>query len=291
MKPALALLLLLAGCRPGVAYDIPEQYLSLEGDERFTSAVLVDPGRVLFSFSQGSYRQVDADRNQARGRRQYVGGKKMLGLYDIQENEVRILRSGRRFGTGDGNGDEEVLAARGNTGLIWRERRTDEEILIDRGGPCLLDLRDGSLTEFDPQEELEEKALVLDGTPRLVDDQGTLLYEARPRGTAGADLPRRILLRRPDGTLEDLGLGHLRGEIAGVVYLERPGEPGAEALSVATGVRQTLTEEELLALEPALSSPRFPALVRVDLRGEALLYADSAEAELFRLPIELEALF
>jgi hypothetical protein len=288
MPRAALLFLLLAGCRPGVAHEFPA-HLLLEGDARFTSAVLVDQWRVVFSFSEGSYRNVDDDPNQAAGRREYVGGRKLLALYEIADGEVRVLRRERRFGTGDGNGDDEVLGARGRAALIQRNRRTVDDILVDAGGFSLLDLYDGTLTRIYPRSELALLGLVLAATPRLVDDDGTLLYEARSKDAADED-PPRIFLRRRGGTLLDQGTGRLRGELAGIVYLERPGQPYVEALSVASGESQPLTEQDLRALEPELSSPRFQALVRVDSEGAGLLYAESASAEATRLPIEIEDL-
>ena len=291
VRLALAGLAGLAGCRPSRRYEIPEQFLRVHDGARFTSAVLVEPDLVLFAFSEGSYRDVDADPIQARGRREYVGGRKLLGLYELPTGEARIVRVEQRYGTGDGNGDDEVIAARGQAALLLRNRRTNEGVLIDPGGFLLLDLATGTLEPFDPAEELARLGLVRREPPRLVDGHGTLLYEARPKDAQ--DPPRsRLLLRRRGGAIDDLGTGTFRGELAGRIYLERPGQDGAEAIDLATGAREPLPSAALAALLPDLHAPRFPALVRLDPTGATVLYADSsATADDARpLPIDVAAL-
>ncbi len=281
----------LAGCRPTARYEIPESFLRVEDDARFTSAIALEPGQVVFSFTAGAYRYVDADPNQARGRREYVGGRKVLGLYDVARAETRVVRTEQFYGTGDGNGDDQVVDARGQAALLLRGRRTTEGVLINAGGWRLCDLATGALEAFDPRAELALFGLAPSSDPVLVDGAGTLLYAALPgpEAAAGAGAPH-ILVRRRGGALDDLGEGRFLGELAGRVYVERPGRDGAEAVDIATGARETLSAEALAALAADLRAPRTAALVRLSRTGDAVLYAAGAGAGPEPLPIDVAAL-
>jgi hypothetical protein len=276
-------------CRPARQPNVPEAYVRLERELRITSAVLADDTRVLFSWSDGPNRPVSHDPTWASGRSEYVGGAKALGLYDLVSGETHTLVLEPRFGTSDGNGDDRVVAARGEAALCLRERLTREGVLLDAGWWYLVSLADGKTARVDPQAELEELGLVPSADPRLVDGRGTLLLEARPSaGRTDVPLAPRLFLRDRDGALDDLGAGVFQGELAGLLYIERPGGAVVDTIDLATKARASAGPLEL-GLVAARGEAAPAARLEISPAGDAILYARST-GEVERLAPDLAGL-
>src|SRR5690606_27883544 len=100
----------------------------------------------------------------------------------------------------------------------------------------------------------------LAGAPRLIGEDGAVLYAARSRRSGILSRPTRWIVRRRSGELVDLGLGRLLGEHGGGLYLERQ-EGGDLRYDVATG---TLSEVEI----EGFALPEAPREAEVELAAD-----------------------
>lgn len=272
----LAAAALAGGCTPSAVYVPPSWTQELERDAAFESAVLLDATHVVFAVGNGRFRYVAPDPLRDRGHREYVRDEHLLGVYDLATDTAHVLHIDRKDRLSDGNGAFALAEARGNHAFGFRERTTENGVMVGPGGWFLLDLETGALEALALEAELAARGHAPSRAPLLVDGAGTLLVIARPlAASTDGDAHRHYYLRRRGGELVDLGVGELRGDAHGWVFLGRPDRDGADAIEVATGAVRRLGDAELDVHRDALRA-RSPGTLRVTSQRTTLVVETEA---------------
>lgn len=151
-------LLSVAACTPSATYQPPAWSLTVERDAGFDAAVMLDATHIVFAWSDGRFRYVAAD-VWRRGQREYVSDEKVIGVYDVATGTGRVVLSDRTDRLGDGNGAFGIAAARGGFALVFRDRTTENGVMVDPGGWFVLDLESGALEPADLAAEADTGAM------------------------------------------------------------------------------------------------------------------------------------
>ncbi len=166
--PAISMLLLLTSCHIG--------YGPLQDHSEFVSTRLADDNHiVLFSFHRFAYRAAAGWRAFPDGGiPDYVTDINLLGTYDLQTRETKILRREKNSQWQPGSGLFFVHSTKGSKLLISQggQRRGSFELGVKY---VLLDFKQGNATDLDLKSDLARFGRD-SGQIYLVDGGGTLLF-------------------------------------------------------------------------------------------------------------------
>ena len=219
---------------------------------------------VLISYRRARTRHVPGNLHGEAGHSIHDRDVKFVVLHDTLARTTRVLIEDHRPAGGRGGGEYNLRGQRGRKVFLSRSLWRGPEGDYTPGLLGILDLDTAQLEWIDTLVELRPLGLRLRHTPRIVLEDGSVLYSAEDPLRSESEL----ILRRPGGELLRLGAGLYLGDLPGELIVERHGSRWR--FDPESGAWSKLDNREYADLSASIVERQLGSSIRVDTAGRSI---------------------